>query len=87
MLVLFSVVLCVGAPSIFVLWDFAVSIQADLLCFCCVGNERDGGTAVVNDDMGMQTPCQGYPVRSGGGGMVRAKGFICKQIREWGRPR
>lgn len=51
-----------------------------LLCW----NERDGGTAVVNDDMGMQTPCWGYPVRWGGVGRTRR--FICKQIREWGRP-
>lgn len=58
---------------IFVLWDFAVRIQADLRCFCCVGNERDGGTVVVNDDTGMQTPCRGYPVRWGAGG--------------WGEPR
>lgn len=66
--VLSSVVLCVGAPLIFLLWDFAVSIQADLLCFCCVGNERAGGTAFVNDDMCMQTPCRGYLVRWEGGG-------------------
>lgn len=55
-----------GAPLILALWDFTVSIQADLLCFCCVRNERDRGTAVGNDDMGMQTPCWGYPVRWGG---------------------
>lgn len=65
-------VLCVGAPLIFVLWDF-VSIQADLLCFCCVGNERDGGTAVVNDDMGMQ-PHVGV-IRFVGGGDGESRGF------------
>lgn len=79
-----SVVLCVGAPSIFVCGILpSVSRQ---ICFVFVVLAMKG---MEGQRLLMMTwVCNPMSGLSGslGAGMGRAEGFICKQIREWGRP-